>query len=336
MTDSLNERFKAFISQLPSAEVIDNLELPPEFDDSKRADFLIENRKAVIELKSLESDPEHKVHRELENHEKRDEYPLFYGEMEVLKVLKHLPDGEQIQAKLFYKVSRSIEQSFRKADKQIAATKEMLACPDAFGLLVLLNQDISVLSPELISYRVSQLLTKVEGDGSPHYKNVTSVWCMLESFALRTKKGAKLLPSILIDGPAAVNQPELTRILDMLQGKWAAFNGVPYTTAKIRKISDSDFIRLSELDKEHEQLIPRHEIWRKQYRNTPYLRSLSDDAVMQHGARLLNFMTPGFLKDGPKLPFHQMAQFMEGFTHFLEEVRFRGLDMKKMPKLEIA
>lgn len=336
MTDSINERFKTFISQLPSAEVIDELELPSEFDESKRADFLIENRKTVIELKSLESDPEHKVHTELENHKKRDEYPLFYGEQEVYKILKHLPDGEQIQEKLFYKVARSIEQSFREADKQIGATKEILTCPDAFGILVLLNQDISVLSPELISYRVGQLLTKVDGDGSPHYKNVTSVWFMLENFAFKTKKGAKLLPSIVIDGPSAVNQPELTRILDLLQSKWAAFNGIPYTTADIRKISDSDFIRLSELDKEHQPLKPRHELWRKQYRNSPYLRSLSDDSVLMHGARLLSLMASGFLKDGPKLPFDQMAQFMEGFTHFLEEAQFRGLNMKKMPKIKLA
>lgn len=335
MNNSLKARFKAFVSQLPSAEVIDNLELPPEFDESKRADFLVENRKAVLELKSLESDPKHKIYTELENHKNRDEYPLFYGEMEVNKILKHLPDGDQIQARLFYKVSRSIEGCFRQADKQIRTTKEMLACPDAFGLLVLLNEDISVLSPELISYRVSQLLTKREDNGSLHYKNVTSVWFMLESFAFRTIKDARLLPSIVIDGPGAVNQPELTRILDILQSRWAAFNGIPYTTGNIRKISDSDFIPLAELDKEHEPLKPRHEIWRRQYRNSPYLRSLCDDAVLNHGARLLEFMAPGFLKDGPRLPFDQMAQFMEGFTHFLEEVRFRGLDLKKMPKPEI-
>lgn len=333
MTDSLNERFKAFISKLPLAEVIDNLELPPEFDESKRADFLVENRKAVIELKSLESDPEHKVHKELENHKKRDEYPLFYGEMEVHKILKHLPDGEQIQAKLFYKISRSIEQSFREADKQIGATKQMLACPDAFGILVLLNQDISILSPKLISYRVSQMLTKAENDGSLHYKNITSVWFMLENFAFRTKEGVKLLLSIVINGTGAVNQPELTRIFEILQSKWAAFNGIPYSTIDTRKISDLDFISLSELDKENKPLKKRHEIWRKQYRNSPYLRSFSDDALLCHGARLLKFMPPAFLKDGTKLTFDQMAQFMEGVTHFIEEVRFRGLDLKKMPKI---
>ena len=130
MADSLNDRFKVFLSQLPFAEVIDDLKLPPEFDESKRADFLIENRKAIIEIKSLESDPEHKIHTELENHQDRDEYPLFYGEMELNKVLEHLPDGDDIKKKLFYKISRSIEQSFREADKQIRATKEILNCPD--------------------------------------------------------------------------------------------------------------------------------------------------------------------------------------------------------------
>jgi hypothetical protein len=44
-------------------------------------------------------------------------------------------------------------------------------------------------------------------------------------------------------------------------------------------------------------------------------------------------MTPHFLKDGQKLPFEQVAQFMEGWTHFLEEAKIRGLDLKKMPKL---
>ncbi|HEX9884276.1 MAG TPA: hypothetical protein VGA79_09945, partial [Desulfobaccales bacterium] len=62
MKSSLNERFKAFISQLPLAEVIDDLDLPAEFNEKRRADFLIENRKAIIELKSLESDQEPKIH----------------------------------------------------------------------------------------------------------------------------------------------------------------------------------------------------------------------------------------------------------------------------------
>ena len=337
MKSSLNERFKAFISQLPLAEVIDDLDLPAEFNEKRRADFLIENRKAIIELKSLESDQEPKIHAELEKHRKRDEYPLFYGEMELYKILKHLPDGKQIQRRLFERISRSIEQSFREADKQIGATKEMFACPDAFGFLVLLNHNISVLSPEVISKRVSQLLTKIDDDGSPHYKNITRVWIILENFSLKTKKRAKILPLIMVDGIGDVDQTELTRIIEMLTKKWAEFDNMPlYVTPDIKRISDSDFIRPSELEKELQQVKPRYEIWREQYRQNPYLRSLSDQAVLMHGSRLLHFMTPNFLKDGIDIPFDKMAQYMEGWTHFLEETNFRGLDLKKVPKVEFS
>jgi hypothetical protein len=336
MTTSLNDRFKAFLARLPFAEAIDDLELPSEFDDSKRADFLIDNRKAIIELKSLESDPEHKIHTELKNHEDREEYPLFYGEMELAKILRHLPDGADIHKKLFYKISRLIEQSFREADKQILATKGILNCPNSIGLLVLLNEDVSVLSPEIISYRVSQLLAKTEDDGNPHYRNIAAVWFVLENISMKTKRGHKLFPSIVIEGPNAAGRPELSNILNNLQSNWAAFNGVPYVTAETKKIADSDFIRLSEFETEHQDRMPRHELWRKQYRNKPYLNSLSDEAVLAHGTRLLFLMAPHFLKDGHKLPFEQVAQFMEGWTHFLEEAKIRGLDLRKMQKPEMA
>lgn len=336
MKNSLNERFKSFISQLPYAEVIDDLDLPSEFNEKKRADFLIENRKAIIELKSLESDPENKIHAELEKHRERDEYPLFYGELEISKVLKHLPDGQQIQRGLFDKITRSIEKSFRQADKQIGATKEMLACPNSFGFLVLLNQDISVLSPEVISNRVSQLLTKTNNDGNLRYKNITLVWIIIENFSLKTKEGVTILPSIVIDSLIGVDQTELTRIIEMLTKNWAEFDNMPlYGAPDFIRISDSDFIRRSELGKEHQQVKPRYEIWRQEYRQNPYLRSLSDDAVLIHGSRLFHFMTPNFLKDGIDLPFDKMAQFMKGWTHFLEEANFRGLDLKKMPKVKL-
>jgi hypothetical protein len=43
-------------------------------------------------------------------------------------------------------------------------------------------------------------------------------------------------------------------------------------------------------------------------------------------------MTPNFLQGGQKLPFEVIAEFMEGWTHFLEECNLRGLDLRKMPK----
>lgn len=53
MTTPLNDRFKTFLTRLPFVEAIDELELPSEFDDSKRADFLIDKtwgRPSIFQL----------------------------------------------------------------------------------------------------------------------------------------------------------------------------------------------------------------------------------------------------------------------------------------------
>jgi hypothetical protein len=328
---TLNERFIKFMSQLPMVEVIDELELPPNFEKEKRADFLIERRKVIVEIKSLESDPEYKVQDEMAKHQGREEYPLFYGELELSKILRHLPDGKEINQRLFYKISRSLENSFRKGNRQIGATKEILGCANAYGLLVFLNEELDILSPEVISYRVSELLTKRDSDGGLRYNHITSVWFILENYTLKLKQGGKLLPSIVVDGPNAVDHQDFSIILNELQVAWASFNNIPLVTGNVKNIRDLDFVTLSKLEEEHQQFLPRHEVWRKGYRTAPYLRSLSDEAVLEHGARLINLMAPNFMKGGTKIPFEQMAQHMEGWTHFLEESEFRGLDLKKMP-----
>jgi hypothetical protein len=141
------------MSQLPSIEVIDELPIPDEFNEEKRADYLLADRKVIIELKTLGSDQKYKVNEELDKHRDRDDFPLFYGEQELSKILKLLPDGQKINSRIFYKISRSIESAFRDDNKQIRSSKQIFDCPNASSLLVLLNQNIDVLSPEVISYR---------------------------------------------------------------------------------------------------------------------------------------------------------------------------------------
>ena len=332
MNDSLNERFKKFLTQLPRSESIDEIRLPKDAQEEKRADFLVENRRVIIELKSLECDPKYKVQEEIDKHKNRAEFPLFYGDMEVHKIFKHLPDGKQIIRKLAEKVSRSIEQGFRSADKQIASTKSIFRCPDSFGLLVLLNENLSILSPELISKKVSQLLTRKDHDGSLRYKHVTSVLILLENYTLRQQQSHSFFPLIVVEGPTVDDNDEFSTILDNIQRAWATYNHLPLLRSDLAKISDSDFVSVEDIKKQQERFQPRHEIWRQQYRNNPYLRVLADDAVLSHGAKLISIMPPSFLKGGKKLPNHVIAILMEAWTHFLEEVRFRGLDLKKMPK----
>lgn len=330
MPDSLKRRFGDFIISLPHSENVDDLEIPAKFRDKKRADYLIENRKVVIEQKSLDADPEYKIHEKIDDLRERDEYPLTYGKLEFQKILKYFPDRDQINEKLFYLVSRRIEKVFRSADKQIKSTKEIFACNNASGLLVLLNESIDALSPEIVSYRVSQLLTKKDSEGEYRYPHITSVWLICENYTYRSARNSKMMPCIIVDGPTCENYENLDLIHENLQKAWASFNRIPFIDGTQSRITDSDFVALSSFKKEHKKHLSRHEVWRKNYRRDPYLRSLSDEAVLQHGARILNLMKPHFLKGEKKHPYEVMAQFMEGWTHFLEESEIGSLDLRKM------
>ena len=54
----MEDRFKAFLSQMDNVESIDDTLSDAELVGGKRADFLLDGRRVVLEIKSLEADPE--------------------------------------------------------------------------------------------------------------------------------------------------------------------------------------------------------------------------------------------------------------------------------------
>lgn len=77
---------------------------------------------------------------------------------------------------------------------------------------------------------------------------------------------------------------------------------------------------------------PLHEVWRRRYQVRPYLRSLSDNELLERRAELLRQIKPHFFKAGQGYVPDVVNPLMEGFTHFLEEANIRGLDMRHMPR----
>ena len=80
--------------------------------------------------------------------------------------------------------------------------------------------------------------------------------------------------------------------------------------------------------------LPRHEVWRRQYRERPYLRALSDQGVLARGADIVKSLIPQFLKERAGYVPERDNPLMEEFTHFLEEAGFRALDLRCMPKAD--
>ncbi len=95
---NLERRFKVFLGELEGAESIDDLTLTREQQRASKADYFFDGRSIIGELKALYSDTAPKVKAILAPHRERPEWPIFFGEHDLQKILRHLPDRDEINA----------------------------------------------------------------------------------------------------------------------------------------------------------------------------------------------------------------------------------------------
>ncbi len=333
--DDLEARLTKFLSELQGAEAIDALTIPTEKQDRKRADFLLAGRQLIAEIKSIQDDPSHKIEPLLEPERRRGDFPLFYGSMELDKVLKHLPDGPAIKRRVLQRVVRSVESGFRSADDQIADTKQTFGIPHAEGLLILLNGGVEILSPDVLAWQIARMLqARSETDGTARYPNVNCAWVITETHFMPIQ-GQRALPGLLMQSEQVPLSTSNWNVLNALQPAWAAFNGVPLVKTE-GHIADA--VSMQRVAPEEHGFIPRHELWRRQYQANPYLRAMLEPALVAHGARLVQELAPHFTRstsvavgEAPSKPEEAMGAIdkaLEQFAHFVEEVNWRGIDMR--------
>lgn len=328
---SLEDRFMTFTDRLEGSENIDNSLSNAELSYGKRADFLLNERKVVLEIKSVEINPHYKIEERLSPHRSRPEFPLFFWDSDLDTILPNLPDGDKIRHDIFHALTRAVQTALEKADDQIQATKAALKLGSACGLVAILNENIDILPPDVITTKANQMLLKLR-NGDIRYKQLSFVWIISESHTLIGKDGAEHLPLILLEGPTADDYTNVGEYLDYVQLKWAEFEGYKsLSRVQLQNFEGVNFKTQSVKQKDNGQAPPeRHEIWRRRYRERPYLRSLSEADFIEHSARVVTTMMPHFLIGGKKLPHAAVAQLMEGWTHILEEAEHRNLDMKKL------
>lgn len=330
MTTELERRFLRFVSQLPGSESLDALLSGQAYAGERRADFLLFDRKVILEVKSLEVDTSYKAHAELERHRDRSDFPVFYGEVEIHKLLCHLPDGQQISDRIFDRVLRPVEAAIRSAEDQIANTARLLDLKVGAGVVALLNQDIEVLSPQVVVARVNRLLLR-RGAAGALRTPIACAWLLFEGHTVEGGPSAKNLPMIALESDLVDNSPWLPELVRYLQHAWAHYNGRPLFS----KV-DSDFTALnikpveSTLEGDAAQLLTRHDYWRRRYIDRPYLRTMSNDEVLRFGREASNQLMPYFLMGGPRTSEENLMPLLVKWSDFLCESEHRGLDLRGM------
>jgi len=332
---TLKERFTEFVRNLQSAEIVDELNLSQEQERSKKPDFFFFERQFIGEMKSITTDMEPKAQAILEKHKDRSEYPLFFGQWSSDKILQNLPDGESIDEGIFYAITSALEDSVERANRQIRETKKVFEISDSQGILIILNDFVEILSPDLIAYRVHQLLNKKSSSGDARYPNISVVWIVSEIHIVKTEIGQELLPSIVLVNDYSHSHQEASGYVNWLQRKWALFNNMPFVEGSL-DLKNIQFSKRKEPDSP--EMLRRSEMWRKQYSQMPYLMRLSREQLLEYSQQLWLETLPAFIKGSHEKPAQETVfELMEQQTHLIEEINYRGIDFREFsPKLHEA
>jgi hypothetical protein len=324
----LEERFFEFAKTIPGCERIDDLKLTRPQDRAEKADLFFEQRKIVTEVKNLAKDTSHKIEPILDPYRESEHFPMFYGQWPLEDVLGPLPEGPALKRQIFEAVTSAIPELVRKANRQIRTTKQTFHKPKAKGLLVILNDLIGVMTPEIIAHGVHSTLIKRNPDKSLQFSEIAYVWIISETHFLQITPSLVGIPGLMMNHPF-INDPQVEAFVTSLQPKWAAFHGVPLVEIHADGTPPNlPYVELGGITQRSEQ-ITRSELWRREYRAAPYLRPMTKEQLLSFGAKLLNEVGKHFLVGNTSTDDERMKG-VRRWGDFLEEVNARRVDMREL------
>lgn len=217
VANDLEHRFLEFLASLPDAECLDS----PGFTFphlTRKADFLLDHRKIVAEVKTVKNDPQFKLDRHIDNYLDRTGI-IVYGTVSTHQLFRSAEESEKFHNKIIRDITRNTEEMCRSADDQIFQANRQLSI-SATGLLIILNESVIVLDPHVVARRACEYL----------FKNPRSVhYCLLvfESHEVLSS-GDRQHQMLAISADHRGPNPGVENYLSGLMRRWAEHNGTEY------------------------------------------------------------------------------------------------------------
>lgn len=121
---------------------------------------------------------------------------------------------------------------------------------------------------------------------------------------------------------------------DVLGEQWSASEGKPHLRTSSETLRNFKFSTFRD-DAKKSGSLPRHEVWRLQYRQNPHLRNLSKTELFEYGLMSSSEMEDMLcVESKEKLTPELMDEVGRKFTYFLEEMNFRGIDMREFESVK--
>ncbi|HAW2837529.1 TPA: hypothetical protein JLR14_001227 [Escherichia coli] len=171
----LENNVKRFIVEHEKGISIDDIHHKFRMKDGqnrKMADYLIDNKKIILEMKSLFSDRVKNVNDKLNELVKTDSWLAknWHGAIHLEELIKRHPDSKRFRNDIMNFAYENIKTKIvKEANKQINATKDVLDLNDSIGGLILLNDNVFSHESNYLSDEILYLL------GAKRYSSVEFV-----------------------------------------------------------------------------------------------------------------------------------------------------------------
>jgi hypothetical protein len=301
----------------------------PQPDGVRIADYLFFHRQAVVELKTLKTDPKNKILDGAKSLMESDDFPLIFGEYDFETAMKNTLGGQQQLDKIFSSATRMVEGVLRDAKQQIASSKKLLSLdPDTPRIALILNETVESIPAARLADRFT---TKLTGDGKEpgRFSEIDFIILIQTTYRLQQGGGESIrLPTFIISNPFnAHRHHKIEQEIQVFLQDWALSQGHNFESTSVT--FGLQFERNNGPRPDPKSL---QEFVEAQYRAHRFMSKWSEEKLISYGKDVIQKMLPIFLIGAEKPSNSESHLYIKKFIELLEEGRLRGFDLKKVLK----
>lgn len=274
----------------------------------------------LIEMKHLETDQEERINEILRQKIDPAEMPFFYGARDGGSILDSVSNGEAVGKAILGKLSRTIETTLRKANRQFVSYCRRNSRKNCVSICVILNSKAQEFTPDVVLRAVHH--HRMDKDSRPRFPMIDAVVYISEKHYQTLPDGRVAFAVAVFQGYGIVENPWKKLVVDHVVQSWC----------KVRSgeaLVDSDRFYGFKAVQDIPPVMKRHDLWRLQYQRAPYMQALPLDRLRVAFHRSLAVSGLTFIKGSwPKSPEVATMEEMRKFTHLMEEINRRGLDLR--------
>ncbi|OKH90203.1 hypothetical protein [Thalassospira sp. TSL5-1] len=324
--NDMSETFSQFVTKRLKGISLD-ANFNEEAKHGKFPDFTCFNGLALLEVKQLKSDQNERLNETIENNESIDNKINFYGKRSFETSFKDGPEKEEIRRQLHNKLSRTIEDHLRKAKEQLKNYSKRNPRKNRVNICIFLNNSIGVFTPDLFASCIDRKMNHKSKD-STRYNSIDYVIYISEKHYIHEEQKFRLTIWSYTN-VEATNNPWKDQVIEKIITEWTQFRGAPISlqTESLQSIENSE--EIIDIPKK----MTRSEQWAIEYQRYPYLseESIDNIRIIFHRTLLCTYIS--IIKGKWKKPTkEQQITYLRNFSHVIEEINRRGLDMNDMNK----